>query len=177
MLREGSTEGVRALCERQRRGSRATRAQSVAALSLLIAGCGAAPHGTDAPAPHRHSERVDAVVIRTLTTERGVELDADALAAVRVGAVRGIAEALDALSADEVESLRLDINLAELGPRGNGTRASCLITVSTVGPPERMRAILQGAATVHATDRPRIAASEGAVRAALRRLPQALAAL
>lgn len=156
---------------------RATRWR-VAALCLLLGACGATPSPAIEPGRSwRHADLVQRTVIRTLTTERGVSLDPSAMAAVRGQAVEEVAASVDALSVAQVETLRLDINLAELGPRGEGTRARCLITVSTVGPPERTRAILQGAATVHAHETPRTAAASGAIRAALRRLPQALAAL
>ncbi|HBQ09868.1 MAG TPA: hypothetical protein DEF51_01325 [Myxococcales bacterium] len=149
------------------------------ALSLLLAACGGAapPPTAESARVWRHATRVEQTVIRTLSVERGVALDPGAVAEVRQQTVQEVAASVDALSVAQVESLRLDINLASLGPRGGGTRARCLITVSTVGPPERTRAILEGAATVHAHETPRIAAANGAIRAALRRLPQALAAL
>ncbi len=84
---------------------------------------------------------------------------------------------VDDLSPEQVDRLRLDIDLAALGPAGGGTRARCLISVITVGPPERTRALLQGAATAHGSANPAVDAARGAVRSALRRLPDALGAL
>lgn len=155
------------------------RSYAVSMLLLLLVGCGAAapPPETERAQIWRYAGVVDRTVIRTLSVERGVALDPGAVAEVRQRAVQEVAASVDALSVAQVESLRLDINLASLGPRAGGTRARCLITVSTAGPPERTRAILEGAATVHAHETPRVAAANGAIRSALRRLPQALAAL
>jgi len=148
----------------------------LAAPALVTTGCGSGAAAGGGPAA-RHAERVDAVVIRSLSDE-GAELGAEAMRRARAEAVLRVAEAVDPLDAPRVEELRLDISIAEVERRASSVRARCLVTVSTVGPPERTRSILEGAATVrHSSGDAVAAATEAAVRAALRRLPQALAAL
>ncbi|MEC7526073.1 MAG: hypothetical protein VYE22_39695 [Myxococcota bacterium] len=149
----------------------------ISALVSLLIGCGAAAPAPEAARVYRYEALVESTVLRTLTTEGGVALDEGSLAAVRREAVREIAAALDAMAEPDVADLRLDVNLAELRSTPRGTRARCLITISTAGPPERTRSMLQGAATVPAHATPEVAAAQGAIRAALRGLPQALAAL
>jgi hypothetical protein len=149
------------------------------ALTLWAAsGCGASAGPRPSAAPGlRHAAQVDAEVIRTLSSE-GQALSPEAMRRAREEAVRRIAEAVDALEPAEVGRLRLDISIAEVERGPSAVRARCLVTVNTVGPPERTRSILEGAAAVRQPSEDGVvAATSAAVRAALRRLPQALAAL
>lgn len=71
----------------------------------------------------------------------------------------------------------LDASVVSVGPQGGGTRAVVSVILNTY-PGRDMRAILQGAATVPGASGPSAErqAIEGALRGALRRLPQAMAA-
>jgi len=139
-------------------------------LALLVA-CAAAPPPVErAEEAPRYSELVATRVLRDCSGEPEAAIDH-----AREVAVYEAATNLDALRATEVEGFRLDVSLTLVSESPGQIQVRALVAVHTVGPPEQMRAMLQGTGTVQrGTDRDadlRLAA-EGAVRAALRRLPQ-----
>ncbi|MFK7984916.1 MAG: hypothetical protein AB8I08_02720 [Sandaracinaceae bacterium] len=150
----------------------------VAVFLSMVLGCGAsAPPPTAVEARPRHAAQVDRVVLRNLTVEQGELPDAQR-SEIRRAAVDAVAEAMDALTPDEVDGVRVDVQIAELDAQVNSVRARALLTVHSVGPPERTRAILQGAATAPGgTDQDAARAASGAIVSAARGLPAALAAL
>jgi len=136
---------------------------------LLLLGC---PSGSAVEAPSaelpRHAALVEAEVLRDVAGE-----PTEARAAVAEMAVVEVAETLDPLEAATVGAFRLDVSTTLEVDTPSTIRVKALVAVHTVGPPEQMRAMLQGTGTVaRGTDREadlRLAAT-GAVRAALRRL-------
>ncbi len=87
------------------------------------------------------------------------------------------AEAQRVLRRRDLTGYFLDSSVVSLGESGGGTRAVVSVILNTY-PGRDMRAILQGAATVPGATGPSAQeqALEGALRGALRRLPQAMAA-
>jgi hypothetical protein len=129
-----------------------------------------------APRPH-HADLVDSVVIRSVTGRAEGASD-EVLSYARDETVRDVANELDALPEDEVRQIRLDVSLAEVTVQPATIRVRALISLSTVGPPERMHAVLQGGGTVQrgSTERADLElATRGAIRGALRRFAQVLA--
>jgi hypothetical protein len=135
----------------------------------LLLGCASAP-AVEEPAAElpRHTELVEAKVLRSVSGEPAEAMDE----CERVAVVE-IASNLDPLEAEVVQGFRLDVSTTLETDTPSTLRVKALVAVHTVGPPEQMRAMLQGTGTVQrGTDRAadlRLATA-GAVRAALRRL-------
>ncbi len=142
----------------------------VLALAALVAGC--AKPSVEAPATERprHAELIESQVLRSVAGEPEAALD-EAEQVTIVEAARN----LDPLDAATVQGFRLDVSTTLVTETPETIRVKALVAVHTVGPPEQMRAMLQGTGTVRrGTDRAadlRLATT-GAVRAALRRLLQ-----
>ena len=140
-------------------------------LALLALGpaC-AAPRPAPAPTSDRprHTELVRQTVLRDVAGQPDA-----ALGHARETALLEIAQNLDPLEAEVVAGFRLDVSTTVVVDAPDRVQVKALVAVHTVGPPEQMRAMLQGTGTVvRGSDEEadlRLA-SEGAVRAALRRL-------
>ncbi|MAQ18863.1 MAG: hypothetical protein CMN30_29205 [Sandaracinus sp.] len=140
----------------------------LASLVFAAACASAPPPRPPAEAGPRHAALVEAEVIRGVAGEPDGALDH-----AREVAIDHTARNLDSLTPDEVRGYRLDVTLDLVTDNSTQLRVKALVAVNTVGPPEQMRAMLQGTGTVQrGTDRQADLelAAEGAVRAALRRL-------
>lgn len=146
--------------------------------SLLLSACVASLLGCATATPvdrpetelPRHAELVEAEVLRSVTGEPD-----EAHANTERVAVVECARSLDPLEADVIRGFRLDVSTTLETETASTIRVKALVAVHTVGPPEQMRAMLQGTGTVQrGTDREADLelASKGAVRAAMRRLEQ-----
>lgn len=116
----------------------------------------------------RHAELVEAEVLRSVSGEPH-----EAIASTEHVAVVECARSLDPLEADVIRGFRLDVSTTLETETPSVIKVKALVAVHTVGPPEQMRAMLQGSGTVQrGTNREADLelASKGAVRAAMRRL-------
>lgn len=116
----------------------------------------------------RHAELVEEEVLRSVTGE-----PRETNASTERVAIVACASALDPLEPEVIRGFRLDVSTALEVETPQVIKVKALVAVHTVGPPEQMRAMLQGTGTVQrGTDRQADLelASKGAVRAALRRL-------
>jgi len=116
----------------------------------------------------RHAQLVETEVLRSVTGEPH-----EASASTERAAVVECARSLDPLEAAVIRGFRLDVSTTLEVETPEIIKVKALVAVHTVGPPEQMRAMLQGTGTVQRgtnRDADLELASKGAVRAAMRRL-------
>lgn len=140
----------------------------LALVALLVACASERPVAEPRADLPRHTELVQSTVLRDVAGEPRVALDhAEEVAIV------AIAEALDSLEAEVVAGFRLDVSTTLVIDAPDRFQVKALVAVHTLGPPEQMRAMLQGRGTVQRgtnCDNDLRLATRGAVRAAMRRL-------
>jgi len=148
---------------------RQVRSFLLSACAATLLGCASAtpvdPPEADLP---RHAGLVEAEVLRSVTGEPH-----EAHANTERVAVVECARSLDPLEAEVIRGFRLDVSTTLETETPSVIKVKALVAVHTVGPPEQMRAMLQGTGTVQrGTNREADLelASKGAVRAAMRRL-------
>jgi len=150
--------------------SPAFRRLSCLLVLLVPFGCAKPPEETPTAELPRHAELVETEVLRSVSGEPQAAHDE-----CQQTAVVTAAEQLEPLDAETVAGFRLDVSTTVEVDTPETIRVKALVAVHTVGPPEQMRAMLQGTGTVQrGTDRAadlRLATT-GAVRAAMRRLLQ-----